>query len=244
MSKEHSDYLNRIKRNKRIVIGCQFMIIILFIMLWELLSRFNIINSFIFSSPTKIIDTIISLIKSNSLFSNIIITFLETILSFILCFFTALLISSLFWYKRVLYRIFEPFLTLLNSLPKVALGPIIIIWFGANIKSIIIMALLISVFVTILNLYQSFIETDSLMIKLLKSMGASKWQIYTKLVIPYNYSNIINTLKIDISMCLIGVVMGEFLVSKSGIGYLIMYGSQVFNLNLVMSGYFLLQCII
>ena len=125
---------------------------------------------------------------------------------------------------------------MLNSLPKVALGPIIIIWVGANTKSIILMAVLISLIVSIQTVYNGFINTDKNKIKLLKTFGASKKDILFKVVIPYNYNVIINSLKINISMCLIGVIMGEFLTSKAGIGYLILYGSQIFNLNLVMSG--------
>ena len=139
-----------------------------------------------------------------------------------------------------LYKVFDPYLTIINSMPKVALGPIIIILCGANMKSIIIMALLISVIITISNVYNGFSNTDKNKIKLLKSLGATKFQILKILVIPSNYSVIINSLKINVSMSLIGVIMGEFLVSKKGIGYLINYGSQVFNLNLVISGIIIL----
>ena len=134
----------------------------------------------------------------------------------------------------------EPYLTVLNSLPKVALGPIIIIIFGANINSIIIMALLISLIITISNVYSGFINTDKNKIKLLNSFNATKWQILKYLVIPSNYHIIINSLKINVGMSLVGVIMGEFLVSKSGIGYLINYGSEVFNLDLVFAGIIIL----
>ncbi len=137
----------------------------------------------------------------------------------------------------------DPYLTILNSLPKIALGPIIIIWVGAKVSSIIIMALLISLIVAIINIYEGFINTDILKISMLKSFKASKLQIFFKLILPNSISNIINVIKVNISMSLIGVIMGEFLVSKEGIGYLITYGSQVFNLDLVMTG-ILLLCII
>ena len=130
----------------------------------------------------------------------------------------------------------DPFLTMLNSLPKVALGPIIIIWAGANTKSIIVMALLINVIIAIITTYNGFIHTDELKLRLFKTFKASKWQILTKLVIPANITTIVSSIKINISLTLIGVIMGEFLVSKKGIGYLILYGTQVFNLNLVLSG--------
>ena len=146
----------------------------------------------------------------------------------------------MFWYSKFFYKVMEPYLTVLNSLPKVALGPIIIIIFGANINSIIIMALLISLIITISNVYSGFINTDKNKIKLLNSFNATKWQILKYLVIPSNYHIIINSLKINVGMSLVGVIMGEFLVSKSGIGYLINYGSEVFNLDLVFAGIIIL----
>ena len=135
----------------------------------------------------------------------------------------------------MLSKILDPYLTVLNSLPKVALGPLIIIWFGASVRSIIVMSLMINIFVTIINIYLGFAMTNEEYIKLLKTMGASKIQIFTKVILPANRKNIINALKINISMSLIGVIMGELLVSKEGLGYLIMYGSQVFNINLVIT---------
>ena len=132
------------------------------------------------------------------------------------------------------------FLTLFNSLPKVSLGPLLIIWLGANTKSIIVMSLLINSIITIITIYNGFINTDQYKIKLFNSLKASKFQTLIYLVIPHNKENIISSLKLNISMSLIGVIMGEFLVSKAGIGYLILYGTQVFNLNLVMSGIILI----
>lgn len=242
-SKEHRDYLKKIKTNKIFVVTIQILIIVLFLIIWQLLANFKIINTFITSSPINIFKTIMSLYNHHNLFNNIFVTIYETIISFTLCSFIGLAIASILWWNKTLYKISDPYLTILNSLPKVALGPIIIIWVGANMNSIILMALLISLIVTILNIYQCFNETDKLKIKLLESLGATKKQIYFKLIIPANISNLISTLKINISMSLIGVIMGEFLVSKNGIGYLIMYGSQVFNLDLVIAGIFIL-CVV
>ena len=149
-------------------------------------------------------------------------------------------VFSIFYEYPFIAKIFEPFLTILNALPKVALGPIIIIWIGANTKGIITMAILISIIVSIQTIYNGFENTDKLKIKLFKTFNASKISTLINVVIPENKKIILNTLKINISMCLIGVIMGEFLTSKAGIGYLILYGSQIFNLNLVMTGIFLL----
>ena len=242
-SNEHIKYLKKIKRNNLIIKLFQISIIILFIIIWQILADFNLVDTFIFSSPKLIIKTIINLYKSNNLLPHIWITLYEVIISFTVATILGIIIASMMWWYKGLAKIIDPYLTILNSLPKVALGPIIIIWFGSGIKSIIVMALLISLIITIINVYLGFINIDNNKVKLMKSFKASKIQIYKYLILPGNISTIISSLKINISMSLIGVIMGEFLVSKSGIGYLIVYGSQVFNLNLVITGIIIL-CIV
>ena len=238
--REHKEYLRKIRINKISVHIVQFLIIILFLFIWEYLSSNNIINSFVYSSPSKAFKTIYSLYLDGNLFNHIWVTVYETFISFSLATILGTVIAVILWYSEFLYKVFDPYLTVINSLPKVALGPIIIIIFGANINSIIIMALLISLIVTISNVYNGFVNTDRNKIKLLRSFNSTKWQMLRYLIIPANYPVIINSLKINVSMSLIGVIMGEFLVSKEGIGYLINYGSQVFNLNLVFGGIIIL----
>lgn len=242
-SKERLKYLKKRKKEKIIVFSMQILLFIVFIFLWELFARLKIINTFLTSSPSKIITTLVNLYNTNNLFNHISITVYETILSFVLSIFIGIVIASILWWNNLLSKIIDPYLTILNSLPKVALGPIIIIWIGANMNSIIFMALLISSIISIITIYNGFKNTDIEKIKLMKSLNASKFQIYTTLILRGNIDTIISSLKINISMCLIGVIMGELLVSKEGIGYLIMYGSQVFNLNLVMTGVVLLVII-
>src|SRR5574344_1310810 len=241
-SKEHIDYLKNIKKKKLFIRLFQVLILILFIVIWQLLADFKLINTFISSSPKMILETLNGLSKAE-LFKHIFVTIYETIISFGLGTIIGFMIASILWWNNTIKRIVDPYLTIINSLPKVALGPIIIIWFGANIKSIITMALLISVIVAIINIYQGFISTDKIKINMFKSFGANKTQIFFKLILPSSIPNLINVLKVNISMSLIGVIMGEFLVSKEGIGYLITYGSQVFNLDLVMAGIIIL-CIV
>ena len=235
-----NNYIKKEKRNNILVKVIQISIGIIFLISWELLSRFNIINSFIFSSPTKIVMTIIDLYKNNDLFNNIWVTLYELFISFGIGSSLGFVIALLFYRFSILKRIFDPYLTLLNSLPKVALGPLLIIWIGANTNSIIVMALLINLIVSIVGFYNGFINTDDYKLRLIKSFGANESQIIFNLVIPSSMETIFSTLKLNISMSLIGVIMGEFLSSKAGIGYLILYGTQVFNLNLVMTGIFLL----
>lgn len=242
-SDEHKIFLKKRKKNKLLVILFQIIIFISFIIIWEVAARMGMINTFLSSSPTKVFQTFTNLLKTNDLWSHIGITVYETIISFSLASLIGFIIASILWWNKTVAKIIDPYLTILNSLPKVALGPLIIIWVGANINSIIFMALLISTFITIINIYQGFISTDSYFITLMRTFNAKKHQIFIKLIVPSNKNNIINCLKVNISMSLIGVIMGELLVSKKGLGYLIMYGSQVFNINLVITSVVILAIV-
>ena len=242
-SEEHRVYLSKLKRDKVIVTVLRISILFILLLVWEVLARYNLINSFLSSSPVLVLKTTVNLIKENDLIIHIWYTLYETIISFSIASILGLLIASLFWANKRVAMVFDPYLTVLNSLPKVSLGPLLIIWVGANVRSIIVMAILISVFTTIINMYNAFNQTDKSKILLLKSLNASKMQIFMKLVLPFNVKTLMNTLKINISLSLIGVIMGELLVSKKGLGYLITYGSQVFNLNLVITSIFILGII-
>lgn len=242
-SKEHIIFLRCDKRKKFFVHLTQLLIIIFLFLLWEILSHFNVINTFLFSSPSNIIQTLTGLIQANNFTNHLLITLKEIFLSFLISFGLGFLIATILWWNDFLAKVIDPYLTILNSLPKVALGPLIIIWVGASIKSIVVMSLTISLFITIINLYNYFSLTEKSYIVLLKSLKANKKQIYQKVILRANLKNIINTIKINISMNLIGVIMGELLVSKEGLGYLIMYGSQVFNINLVITAVFVLGII-
>lgn len=240
MSKEQQNYLKKLKWRKFIVLFIQIWIVILFFITWEILANKKIINSFIYSQPSKILQTLFNLMHTHNLFNHIFTTLNEVLIAFSLGILLGLIIAIILYELPLLAKIIDPFLTMLNSLPKVALGPLIIIIAGANIKSVIVMALLINLIVSIVTIYNGFLNIDFNKIKLFKSFGASKIQILTKLIIPSSFKTIISSLKLNISMSLIGVIMGEFLVSKQGIGYLIIYGTQVFNLSLVMAGILLL----
>lgn len=204
MSKEQKEFLQRLKRKKIGIIFIQIFITFLFLFLWQILTDKKIINPFIFSSPKRILETICSLYQSFHLLSHIFTTLFETLLAFGLGIGLGFLLAILLYEFKMLAKIVDPFLTMLNSLPKVALGPIIIIWAGANMNSIIVMALLINLIISIITIYNGFLHTDPYKIKLLQSFGATKLQILTKVVIPASYRTIISSLKINISMSLIG----------------------------------------
>ena len=242
-SNEHKLYLKILKKRKLTVFLLRISIIALFIALWEIFSRIGLINSFLFSSPNRVLKTICELIKNKTFFKHIGITIFEVIVSFSLSNILGFIISIILLWNNTIYKIFDPYITILNSLPKVALGPLIIIWVGASMNSIIFMALLISVFVTIINIYNGFVSVNKNYIIMLKSFGATQIEIFFKVILPSSFYNIISSEKVNISMNLIGVVMGELLVSKSGIGYLIMYGSQIFNIDLVVTGVVILGII-
>ncbi len=237
---EHQKYLKKEKRLKFFIHLTQILIIVFFFLLWQFLANKELINTFLYSSPRLILKTLSTLIQENSFFNHLLITLYEVLISFILGSLLSLIIATLLWWNKFLSKVFNPYLTILNSLPKVSLGPLIIIWAGASIKSIIVMSLMISLFITIINLYQAFISTNQNYLILLKSFGASKKDLFLKVILPSNKENIISSLKINMSMNFIGVIMGELLVSKQGLGYLIMYGSQVFNINLVITAIFIL----
>lgn len=234
-SMEHIKYLKKEKKTKILVHLTQLIIILFLFGIWELLAQLEIINTFLYSSPSRIVKTIINLFQEHSLFNHIGITIYEVIISFLISSLLALIIATILWWNKFIAKVFEPFLTIINSLPKVALGPLIIVWAGASINSIIVMSLTISIFITIINFYQAFISTNQDYITLLNSFKANKRDIFFKVILPSNKQNIVSALKINMSMNFIGVIMGELLVSKSGLGYLIMYASQVFNITLVIT---------
>lgn len=228
------------KRYKTLVFITQIFLVVSLLVFWEVGTKSGLINSFIFSSPSKIITTLFTLVENGELLKHLWVTLSEVVTSFTLGIIIAFIFSIIMYECKFFKDVIDPFLTVLNSMPKVALGPIIIIWVGANTKSIIVMALLINVIISTITFYTGFVSTDEIKLKMFKTFKANRFQVLTKLIIPSSFPVIVSSLKINISLTFIGVIMGEFLVSKKGIGYLILYGTQVFNLNLVLTGIFVL----
>lgn len=239
MSNERKQYLRKIKLQKVLALGSQILLLVAFLGVWEYAADTGLIDSFITSSPSRILKTF-SNFSSNDLLTHTKVTCYETIVGFTLGTILGLIIAIILWWSKFISKVLDPYLVVLNSLPKVALGPIIIIWVGAGTKAIIVMAIAISLIVTILDILNGFLNTDKEIIKMAKTFNASKFQILTKIVIPANISTVINSLKISIGLSLVGVISGEFLISKAGLGYLITYGGQVFKLDLVMSSVIIL----
>ena len=232
-------YLRDKKRYKFFVLITQIGILLFIVLAWELFAHFGIIDSFITSSPSRMFDTFIRML-SQDLLTHIGVTCLETLVGFLLGTIFGTLIACLLWWSPFLSQVVAPYLVVLGSLPKVALGPIIIVWVGAGMPAIITMALMVSLIVTILDMLSGFTNTDTNKIKMLQTFGANKLQIFTKVVFPSNVPTLLNVLKVNIGLSMVGVITGEFLVSKNGLGYLIVYGGQVFQLDLVMTSVIIL----
>ncbi len=234
-SKEHSEFLRALRKKNKVITFTRLGLLLIFIALWEILAATNIVNPFITSSPSRIIKTVISLGANGELFYHALVTLLETLAGFIISTVLGYTLALILWWNASLRRILEPYIVVINALPKIALGPLIIIWFGTGTKAIIFMTVLVCIIIATMNMLSGFVSTDENKITLLNSMGASKRQLLTKLVIPSSLPAFINMLKINVGMAWIGSIMGEYIVSKAGLGYLIVYGSQVFKLDLVMS---------
>lgn len=233
-SKSHQKYISTLKRHKIFVTIARISIFMLFIFLWEFLTRIKYIDSFIFSSPSRIIRCFVTLTKDGILPEHVCITIYETIICFIAVIAFAMLVATLMWCCETLFQILEPYLILLNSLPKSALAPVLIVWLGNNTKTIIVAAVSVAVFGAIMSLYTSFVETEPEKIRLIQTLGGNKWQLLTKLIIPSSIPTIISTMKVNLGLSLVGVIIGEFLAAKKGLGYLIIYGSQVFKMDFVL----------
>ena len=227
-------YLEGIRKEKIRVNCVRVLILVLFVALWEMCARTGVINDFIFSSPSRIVKCFVSMCADGSLFRHMWVTLYETFISFFLVIGVGLVAAVLMWLSRSFSRIIEPYIVVLNSLPKSALAPILIVWLGNNIRTIIISAISVAVFGTILTLYTGFMEMDPDKIKLIKTLGGNRFHVLTKVLIPGNLAVILNTMKVNMGLSLVGVIIGGFLAANEGLGYLIIYGSQVFKLDWVM----------
>ena len=242
-SKARALFLKKRKTDLAIVWCGRILLIVAFLALWELFSSTGILDPFFFSSPSRIASTIASLSAEGNLWIHIWTSLYETIIGFILATALGFLLAVLLWWSQRLRKVLEPYIIILNSLPKIALGPMIILWVGSGTGATIVMCVLICVIITTISMLNAFISCDNDKILLMKSMHASKWQILFKLIIPNALPEFTSVLKINVGMSWVGTIMGEYLSSKAGLGYLINYGSQILKLDIVMASIFIL-CIL
>ncbi|TZE81764.1 ABC transporter permease [Calorimonas adulescens] len=241
ISKEHEEYLKKVRQINMSIRMTQIIILIAFFGLWEIAGDLKWVDPFILSQPSRMVSTFIQLLSTGNLLYHIYVTMYETIAGFLLGTVIGTAIAVILWWSDYICRVLDPYLVVLNSLPKTALGPIFIVWMGNGQAAIITMALAISLIVTIISVLNGFKEVDDDEIKLLKTFGASRFQILQKVVLPSSIPTIISALKINIGLSWVGVITGEFLVSKAGLGFLIVYGGQIFKLDMVMTGVLILS---
>lgn len=240
VSEAHARYLKTIRRNTRLVRLSRIGILVGFLLIWELGADLRWFDPFILSSPSRILATIVRLYADGSLWLHIGTTLLETVLGFLLGTLLGALIAVLLWWLPRLNRVLDPYLVVLNALPKIALGPVLIVWFGAGMTSIVVMGVLVSLVVTTVTVLNGFLVASDEKQLLMRTLGATKLQIFMKVVLPAGVPDLISALKISVAMSWVGVIVGEYLVSKAGLGYLIVYGGQVFKLDLVMASVMIL----
>lgn len=228
------EFLRLHKKKENKIIFFRILIFAAFFFIWEFSAYFGLLNDFIFSSPSRIVNAFIFLMSGGAIFGHMGITLLETLISFLIVLFLGLAVAIILWWNESISKIIEPYLIALNSLPKSALAPILIVWLGNNMKTIIVCAIMLAVFGTIINLYTEFANVDTDKILLIKTLGGRKKDVLFKVVLPANFPSIISSMKVNIGLCLVGVIIGEFLAANAGLGYLIIYGSQIFKLDYVM----------
>ncbi len=231
----HKKYIKRLRHDKFTIIFFRVFVLVAFIGLWELLTKTGVVDPFFISSPSRIIKQIGLMIQDKTLFTHSWITLYETLIGFAISTILGYIIAILLWWNEKVRKIFEPYIVVLNSLPKIALGPVIILWVGAGTKAIVLMCILICIVITTMTMLSSFLSVEKDKILLLKSMNANKFQILFKLVLPNSIPEFISVLKINVGMSWVGSIMGEYLTSKAGLGYLIVYGGQIFKIDLVMA---------
>ena len=232
--------LARRKKRRRVLLWQVGLLLALF-GLWQLTTSTGLSDGFLVSSPSRMWGTFLSLCRGGELLRHIGTSCLETVVGFLAGTLLGTAVAICMWWWDGVARVLNPYLVVLNALPKTALGPIFIVWMGAGQGAIIVMTLAISLIVTILNMYQGFLSTDGEKIRLMRSLGASRWQILWLLVFPANAPTLFSTLKVNVGLSWVGVIMGVFLISQAGLGYLIVYGSQVFNMDLVMASILILS---
>ena len=237
-SPQYRDWLRRERRGRFAVRGAQLALLAVFLVLWEVLPRAQIINPLFTSYPSALWPTFLDLLKDTPQQPGILAHTSATVVATVIGFTAAMVLGTIaaaaLWWWQALYKVLDPYLVVANAMPKTAFVPIFYIWLGATL-SIYAMSLAISLFITILVIYNGFIGIDANKIKLAQTFGASKRQILAKVVLPGSIPTLIAALKVNAGLSLVGVVVGEFQSANVGLGYLIQYGSQLFRLNVVMT---------
>lgn len=232
-SEQYSKWRRQQTRRRWFILATQLAILVVFVLAWEISARQNWINPMLTSYPSAVWASFMEMLRDGSLWAHVYITVQETIVSFVISMVIGVMVATLLWLSPFLYSVLDPFIVVGNALPKIALVPIFYIWLGPEL-SIYGVAIAISVVITILMVYSGFCQTDPAKLKLARTFGATRFQELQKVVLPSNLLTIVAALKANVGLALVGVIVGEFQSSKAGLGYLILYGSQIFKMDMVM----------
>ena len=236
-------YIKKHHRHHHMITLLRILALVLFLSLWECSGRLGWIDTFFFSSPIMVVSFFISMLRDGTFFTHTGITLLETLLSFVLITLISVQAATVLWYSRTLSEISEPYLVVLNSLPKSALAPLFIVWLGTGMNTIIVAGISVAIFGSVISLYTSFKQVDSEKLKLIYTLGGNRFDAFHKVVLPSSIPAVLSNMKVNIGLALVGVIIGEFLAARRGLGYLIIYGSQVFQLNMVITSIIILCAI-
>lgn len=236
-------YIKKHRRYHRMISLTRLCIVAVFLLVWEASANTGLIDPFFFSSPSRVCKSLITLYQENNLPAHVGITLLETLLSFLLVFGISMAAATILWYSEKASAVLEPYLVVLNSLPKSALAPLFIVWLGTGIKTIIVAGISVAIFGAVISLYTGFSLTEPEKCMLIATLGGSKKQVFQKVILPSNILLILSTMKVNIGLSLVGVIIGEFLAARKGLGYLIIYGSQTFKMSMVITSIVIL-CVI
>ena len=228
VSRERTLYLRRKRRRTHLVHACQIGFLVFFFAQWEISARLGWIDSFILSQPSRILETLRNM-SQNHLMMHVGVTLYETLTGFVLGVLLGVAIAVVLWWSGFVSRVAEPYLVVLNSLPKSALAPLLIVWLGTRQRTIIVAGMSVAIFGSILNLYTGFGEISQEKLKLIRTLGGGKKEELLKIVLPSSVPLILANMKVNIGLCLVGVIIGEFIGARQGLGYLIIYGSQTFQ---------------
>jgi NitT/TauT family transport system permease protein len=242
-SPRHAEYLRALRNRAASVVGVQIVLLLAFFGVWQFVASWHFIDPFITSDPVAMIDKFVALLRDGSLGYHVLVTVSETIVGFAVGTILGIIVAAMLWWWDFFSDVAEPYVVVLNATPKIALGPVFIVWLGATVKAVIALSVSISLFVTILAVFSAFRQTDRDKLLLVRALGATKWQQFRKVVFPSAIPAIVATLKVNIGLSLIGTIVGEFLAASSGVGSLIVYGQNIFDMSLVMTCLVLLTAI-
>jgi NitT/TauT family transport system permease protein len=212
-----------------------------FFALWEIGVRAGWISAFLVGSPAGIFSFAYKMMLSGELLSDTWYTLFEAILGFIIGTIFGSLLGLTLWYSVFVARLVEPFIVAINSVPKIALAPIVVLWFGTGLVSKVALSVSLTAIVALIAAYQAAKDADVDLQSLLISMGADKHQVFFKAVVPSTLPSIIATFRINVGFGLVGAVVGEFISSQRGLGHLIYTASSLYDLNTVWVGLFTLM---